>query len=399
MRLLVPGRSGRARPGRPRRRGPVRGVRRAARIAGCAATWSRRLDGAATGADGRSGRSTTPADHVVFEVLRALSHVVVVGRGHDPRRGLSPAVRARTRSSALRRRARPPRRASPRRASATAGTCPPTLSGCRDGRSSWPSRPRPPDSPGRAGPRRRERPRLRRRRGRRRARSSQRCTAAAGPGPHRGRPEPARLLPRGRQLDELCFTISPQVVGGEHPRRSARDGNARGPRPRAARRAGRHPDGSLVRPPLTTLRGLTGPAGQRRQRRSATLDELRSTRSQRSGSWFHSRQCRAVSQRSKRTRSGRRPASATAGPIGTKSSPSEATSEHRVAQLVRPRHPVGAGHVDRLAHPDEAPAATTSPSGRSPPAPAAPGTLCSRPWWRSTTPQSMTGESRTTPTT
>ena len=48
------------------------------------------LDGAATGADGRSGSINNDADHVVFEVLRALSHVVVVGRGHDPCRGLFP---------------------------------------------------------------------------------------------------------------------------------------------------------------------------------------------------------------------------------------------------------------------------------------------------------------------
>ena len=39
------------------------------------------LDGAATGADGRSGSINNDADHVVFEVLRALSHVVVVGGG------------------------------------------------------------------------------------------------------------------------------------------------------------------------------------------------------------------------------------------------------------------------------------------------------------------------------
>ena len=39
------------------------------------------LDGAATGADGRSGSINNDADHVVFEVLRALSHVVVVGAG------------------------------------------------------------------------------------------------------------------------------------------------------------------------------------------------------------------------------------------------------------------------------------------------------------------------------
>ena len=39
------------------------------------------LDGAATGPDGRSGSINTDADHVVFELLRALSHCVVVGAG------------------------------------------------------------------------------------------------------------------------------------------------------------------------------------------------------------------------------------------------------------------------------------------------------------------------------
>jgi riboflavin biosynthesis pyrimidine reductase len=39
------------------------------------------LDGSATGADGRSGGINTEADHVVFELLRAQSHAVVVGAG------------------------------------------------------------------------------------------------------------------------------------------------------------------------------------------------------------------------------------------------------------------------------------------------------------------------------
>ncbi len=39
------------------------------------------LDGAATGADGRSGSINGPADHRVFEVLRALADVVLVGAG------------------------------------------------------------------------------------------------------------------------------------------------------------------------------------------------------------------------------------------------------------------------------------------------------------------------------
>jgi riboflavin biosynthesis pyrimidine reductase len=39
------------------------------------------LDGAANGPDGRSGTINTDADHVVFDLLRALSDVVVVGAG------------------------------------------------------------------------------------------------------------------------------------------------------------------------------------------------------------------------------------------------------------------------------------------------------------------------------
>lgn len=39
------------------------------------------LDGAAQGVDGRSGTINTAADHVVFEVLRALSDIVVIGAG------------------------------------------------------------------------------------------------------------------------------------------------------------------------------------------------------------------------------------------------------------------------------------------------------------------------------
>ena len=51
-----------------------------------AASWFRSnfamsVDGAITGADGRSGSVNSAADHVVFEVLRGLSDVVVVGAG------------------------------------------------------------------------------------------------------------------------------------------------------------------------------------------------------------------------------------------------------------------------------------------------------------------------------
>lgn len=39
------------------------------------------IDGAATGADHRSGSINTPADHEIFDLLRAISDVVIVGAG------------------------------------------------------------------------------------------------------------------------------------------------------------------------------------------------------------------------------------------------------------------------------------------------------------------------------
>ncbi|ADU48414.1 dihydrofolate reductase family protein [Intrasporangium calvum] len=39
------------------------------------------VDGGATGPDGRSGSINTAADHIVFELLRGLSHAVIVGAG------------------------------------------------------------------------------------------------------------------------------------------------------------------------------------------------------------------------------------------------------------------------------------------------------------------------------
>lgn len=50
------------------------------------------LDGAATGADGRSGSINTPADFRVFQLLRRLSDVVVVGAGTVRAEGY-PALR------------------------------------------------------------------------------------------------------------------------------------------------------------------------------------------------------------------------------------------------------------------------------------------------------------------
>lgn len=60
-----------------------------------APTWLRvnmvsTLDGAAHGPDGRSGSINTPADHVVFEVLRAIADAVVVGAGTVRAEGYRP---------------------------------------------------------------------------------------------------------------------------------------------------------------------------------------------------------------------------------------------------------------------------------------------------------------------
>ncbi|GAA2161511.1 pyrimidine reductase family protein [Pedococcus bigeumensis] len=51
------------------------------------------LDGAANGADHRSGSINTPADHVVFDLLRRLTDVVVVGAGTVRAEGY-PSLRA-----------------------------------------------------------------------------------------------------------------------------------------------------------------------------------------------------------------------------------------------------------------------------------------------------------------
>ena len=52
-------------------------------------------DGAAAGGDDRSGTINTPADHVVFELLRALSDAVLVGAGTARAEGYRPLRSAR----------------------------------------------------------------------------------------------------------------------------------------------------------------------------------------------------------------------------------------------------------------------------------------------------------------
>ncbi len=60
-----------------------------------APTWLRvnmisTLDGAAVGADGRSGTINNPADQIVFDLLRAISDVVVIGAGTARIEGYPP---------------------------------------------------------------------------------------------------------------------------------------------------------------------------------------------------------------------------------------------------------------------------------------------------------------------
>ena len=175
------------------------------------------LDGSATGADGRSGGINTDADHVVFELLRAQSHAVVVGAGTLRDEGYSPiAVDERWRG--LRRDdGLPP--ALPLVAVSNRGHVPPQLAGVADGTVLLATAE---SAPGLAD-----------------ARSSlgEEHVIVCGD----DRVDPAqllqmlghrgwtRLLTEGGPswlstlvghglLDELCLTIAPILVGGDHPR-------------------------------------------------------------------------------------------------------------------------------------------------------------------------------------
>ena len=90
-----PGGPGRLRGLRPRRdarrlsaRGALRGP--PPRRVWVRANFATSLDGAITGPDGRSGSVNSAADHVVFELLRGLSDVVVVGPGRCGPRATPP---------------------------------------------------------------------------------------------------------------------------------------------------------------------------------------------------------------------------------------------------------------------------------------------------------------------
>ena len=122
MRLLVPGRSGLP---------ALTELDAAGLFAAYAAPeprWLRcnmvaTLDGAATGADGRSGSINNAADHVVFEVLRASSHVIVVGAGTIRTEGYPP-LSVQDSLVALPSRPRAPRRAAARRREQPRARCP-----------------------------------------------------------------------------------------------------------------------------------------------------------------------------------------------------------------------------------------------------------------------------------
>lgn len=59
------------------------------------ANFAASVDGGITGADGRSGSVNSAADHVVFDLLRALSDVVVIGAGTAREEGYGPLSVAR----------------------------------------------------------------------------------------------------------------------------------------------------------------------------------------------------------------------------------------------------------------------------------------------------------------
>lgn len=216
MRLLVPGRSGLP---------ALADLDAAGLFAAYAAPgdpWVRcnmiaSLDGAATGPDGRSGSINNAADHVVFDVLRAMSHVVVVGAGTIRAEGYPPLSVADS-LLGLRRDLGLPE-VLPLVAVSNRGEVPSTLRGCRDGRALVAV---PAAAPGLAAARRdlgednvlvcgEERVDLAVLLTALHERGLRQVLTEGGP------TLLAAFLAQGR-IDELCFTIAPQVVGGDHPR-------------------------------------------------------------------------------------------------------------------------------------------------------------------------------------
>ncbi len=175
------------------------------------------LDGSATGGDGRSGSINDEADHVVFEVLRASAHAVVVGAGTVRAEGYPP-LSVSTHLLPLRR-ARGLTDALPLVVVSNSGGVPPTVAGHDDG-SVLLAVPESADGLATA----------------RESLGSDHVVVCGTDGVDlaslveqlhaRGL---VRLLTEGGPgllgsflaaglVDELCFTIAPTVVGGEHPR-------------------------------------------------------------------------------------------------------------------------------------------------------------------------------------
>ena len=175
------------------------------------------LDGAATGSDGRSGSINDDADKVVFDVLRALSHVVVVGAGTVRAEGYPPLSVADSLLDLRRGHGLPDD--LPLVAVSTRGAVPPTLSGCRDGRALLAV---PASAPGLEGARQDLGPEnvlvcgddavdLGALVSSLHQRGWDQVLTEGGPG----------LLGSflaADAIDELCYTLAPRVVGGDHPR-------------------------------------------------------------------------------------------------------------------------------------------------------------------------------------
>ena len=178
------------------------------------------LDGAITGPDGRSGSVNSEADHVVFELLRALSHAVVVGAGTVRSEGY-PALSVDKRWQEARRGLGLPD-ALPVVAVSNRGEVPPSFADQPVGSVllAMPS-----GSPGLAG--------ARERLGRDHVVvcgddtvDGRRLVAALGERGWtqllcEGGPQLHAALVAAEVVDELCLSITPVVVGGDGPRVTA----------------------------------------------------------------------------------------------------------------------------------------------------------------------------------
>ncbi len=181
------------------------------------------LDGSATGADGKTGSINDPADRVVFEMLRASSHAVVVGAGTIRAEGYVPLSVEGPLAGLRKDRGLP--EPLPLVVVSHRGEVPETLSGHRDG-SVLIAMPK--GAPGLASAR---------------ADLGESNVLVCGDDALDPCDLLAQLHDRGLTqllteggpsllgsfmaaglVDELCYTIAPHVVGGEHPRTVGADG-------------------------------------------------------------------------------------------------------------------------------------------------------------------------------